>query len=244
MRLLLLVVLTATVAGCGDVVGDVFSPVTSIRSPHWSPDGERIVFYLHGKDGGWETAEFYIVGADGGGLQRLKDLEADSPDWQMAHRVLKVARDAERAGLARLRRIGVATLENDAPWVNRVAWSPNGQQIAYSYRSAGRTDQDVYVVRADGSSRPRLVARHADDPVWSPEERLLAVERGPKGIFVVPAVGGSPRRLPIQLPDEPGVWDLAWSPDGTQIAFATTYALYIAEVATGRVREIADVGDA
>jgi len=47
----------------------------------------------------------------------------------------------------------------------------------------------------------------------------------------------------------PGVWRSAlngpaWSPDGTEIAFATNQALYVADFETGRTRRLADIGDA
>jgi len=248
----LVALVAVTLAGCLDPVGDIFPGITSIGGPTWFPDGERIVFYLKGEDVG--SGGYYVVDADGGGLRRWRDLGPDNPDRQIAHELLKVARAGERAGVAKLRRIGVRTTgrwPGGAPkdLVFSVAWSPDRQRIAYSYRSPGRTGQDVYVVRTDGSSKPRLVARHADGPTWSPDGRLIGVSRGIYGMFVVPVAGGRPRKLPIELDPEPGVWRSAlgspvWSPDGTQIAFSTSYGLYVADVDTGRTRRLADIGDA
>jgi len=132
---------------------------------------------------------------------------------------------------------------------NSPLWSPDGQSIAYLHQGAGRTIDDVYVVRMD--SRSRLVAQGVvSAPSWSPDGRLLAVSRGLEGIFVASTSGGRPRRLPI---DVEGIAPysltvapvfVAWSPDEKRIAYVTTDALYVAEVDGRNVRRIADVDDA
>ena len=88
------------------------------------------------------------------------------------------------------------------------------------------------------------MVKKAGDPAWSPDGERLAVSRGRNGIFVVPLQGGRPKRLPIRVPDEPGVDELAWSPDGLQIAFVTVDALYVADVRGVGARRIADASDA
>jgi hypothetical protein len=91
-------------------------------------------------------------------------------------------------------------------------WSPNGDLITFS------DGGDVYIVAADGSSAPQLVPTPiANDryPSWSPNGNFIAyatnteVRRvNPDGSNNVPLASGFAE-----------VWDVAWSPDGSRIAF-------------------------
>lgn len=104
----------------------------------------------------------------------------------------------------------------------------------------------VYLVRADGRSKPRLVLRGAMEPAWSPDGTRLAVSKGVDGLWIVPLDGGGrPRRLPIEVGIDVGLVpdDLAWSPDGSRLAFTTSDALYVAELESGQVRRIAAIRD-
>ncbi len=96
----------------------------------------------------------------------------------------------------------------------------------------------VLISAEDGSVLTPLPAGAFGSPIylgpvtWSPDGRSLAVwyvgdlsrpDLGPPGIYVVPASGGEPRllyRTERSQGDIPSVADLAWSPDGTRIAFA------------------------
>lgn len=104
------------------------------------------------------------------------------------------------------------------------ALSPDGRTIAWrSDRFAG----GIYVAPTDGSATPRWLANQGRRPRFSPDgsqiafwaRTLQADEVG--GIFVIPATGGSPRRLAANfytalLP--------VWSADGRYLLFLGTPA--------------------
>ncbi len=110
------------------------------------------------------------------------------------------------------------------------AVAPNGQSIAFVSSRDGNAE--VYRMHADGSEQTRLTAFHLDDwgPVWAPDSQTIAfysnreqVDR----IFLMRPDGSDQRRLtddpppPADTPlgNEPHETDLAWAPDGTEIAY-------------------------
>lgn len=86
-----------------------------------------------------------------------------------------------------------------------VAVSPDGQWIAFTADPALRSDS---VVRAERDSVGRLPydAKRDEAP------------RNDADVFIMPAAGGEPRRITSQPGAEA---DLAWSPDGTRLSFAS-----------------------
>ena len=129
--------------------------------------------------------------------------------------------------------------------------SPDGESVVYEANDGG--DLDLFLLRV-GGQRPIPLTEDsgADDhhPAFSPDGRLLAFrsERDGGGLFVMGATGESVRRL-AKFGDNP-----AWSPDGSEIVFATEgesdphareklSELWIVPVSGGEPRKIFD-GDA
>jgi TolB protein len=127
------------------------------------------------------------------------------------------------------------------------SWSPDGQWIAFTARTAN--NQDVYKIRPDGSQRTRLTSAPSIEsyPTWSPDSRQIAFvsDRGGgfSGIYVMGVEGGAAEAL--FLPDWGDVWGLDWSHDGQQIFFQarnTGYRtnIYRLEVASREVMWLLD----
>ena len=108
------------------------------------------------------------------------------------------------------------------------AFSPDGNQIAFSWNGEKGDNFDIYVKLIGGGPPLRLTTDPARDglPVWSPDGRQIAFMRrmseAETGIFLVPALGGPERKLGLarrQRDSDYIIPNLSWSPDGKYLAF-------------------------
>ena len=95
------------------------------------------------------------------------------------------------------------------------AFSPNGESIAYSSDHTGSFEIFAQSL-APGAREVQLTddGQQNFDPAWSPDGgRIAYYSMKRHGIFVMPALGGVPRRL-TEFGSHP-----VWSPDGQWVAF-------------------------
>ena len=124
-------------------------------------------------------------------------------------------------------------------------FSPDGNQVAFAWDGETRDNTDIYVKLVAGGRPLRLTTNPAVDshPAWSPDDTQIAFLRRSEtsgGIFLVPPIGGSERKL-AESPHF-GVGrssGLSWSPDGKFLAVSDRtspeepFALFLVSVESG-----------
>lgn len=101
-------------------------------------------------------------------------------------------------------------------WLRDVKISPDGKEIAFTYRG------DIYKVPVAGGTATRLTSRpsYEANPVWSPDGKSIAFASDREGsldIFIMSADGGDAKRLTSNSTDE---IPEAFSPDGKSVLFS------------------------
>src|SRR6266540_288653 len=134
-----------------------------------------------------------------------------------------------------LRQLTTSPATDDTP-----AWSPDGQQIAFS------SGKDIQIMNADGSGQFSLVHTAEDHsyPSWSPDGQQLAfmsIRDGNWEIYIMATDGSGATRIT----DHPGVdGDAVWSPDGRHLAFASDREvksdIYISDVDGTGMKRLTD----
>ena len=87
-----------------------------------------------------------------------------------------------------------ATAQSAPLWLRFPALSPDGRQIAFTYKG------DIFVVNSQGGEARQLTSNTAYDtrPLWSPDGRQMAFASDREGsfdVYIVSATGGTPTRL-------------------------------------------------
>jgi hypothetical protein len=101
------------------------------------------------------------------------------------------------------------------------SFSPDGNQIAFAWNGEKQDNYDIYVKLVGPGAPLRLTSDLAQDrnPAWSPDGRWIAFVRfsssGTSAVFVMPALGGSERKLAdINITNAVNWSYLAWTRDG------------------------------
>ena len=131
-------------------------------------------------------ADIWRVRADGtGSPERLTDAPGDDRAAAYSPDGTQLALDSTRGGGTEIWIIQAdgsgtprqLTFANGYTW--GATWSPDGQRIAFNSWRPGGGNQDIYVIRADGSGEERLTDDPANDigPAWSPDGQRIAFRR-------------------------------------------------------------------
>lgn len=179
----------------------------------WSPQG-RVMAATLSSEGG--NPDIYLMGEDGKGAKRLTDHWASdvSPTWSADAR--KIAFVSDRGGSPNVYVLAIDEKEakrvtfdangtgkdNQSP-----SWSPRGDRIAFQSRIGGAWQ--VLTMKPDGSEVRQLTAQgNNEDPVWSPDGRLIGFVRDGK-IWVMEADGTNARQIGGSAGQSSNV---SWSP--------------------------------
>ena len=172
--------------------------------PVWSPDGTRIAYRGNG---------MWTVNADGTNQQQLTDQVASYPVWSP---------DGTRIAYGRYQQ-GVWTVNPDGTGDRQLTtqgyspvWLPDGTRIAYNGNNG------ISVMNADGTNQQSL-ATGIDAWKASPDRTRIVFSALPipytsqphSGIWIMDTDGTNQHPLTTHRAS-----NLAWSPDGTRIAYS------------------------
>ncbi len=224
-----------------------------VSNPQISPDGSRIVYTRQWVDkvNDRRGSSLWIMDANGSRNRHLVD--GGGASWSPDGTRIAFVEEGEPRGSQIFVRwmdaegatSQITRLENGP---SNVTWSPDGTRIAFTSRVDDRADFAGVELpkRPDGAkwtAEPKVVERASYK-----RDRQGYTDTGWTHVFVVPAEGGTPRRL------TDGDWnhsDIAWSPDGTEIYFSSHRApdadrpenwqeseIYAVTIATGDIRQL------
>jgi TolB protein len=154
-------------------LADLSRPFARAR---WSPSGTVIAFSTAKKDGAGGAV--WLINAEGTGLRRLfASSSTDSVSWMPG---ISWAPHGQALAIGARDRLVVLDIELGAAQVVaegsglfQLAWSPNGDYIAYHSDHDG--NKEVYVVPADGGQAVNVSQSPWEDvfPRWSPDGEQL-----------------------------------------------------------------------
>jgi TolB protein len=197
-------------------------------TPAWSPDGKRLAFERN--DGS------YVIDTDGSNMIRIPT-EGGGPSWSPDGRRLLlstsegfkiVPADGSSDSLIYVNHNPNSFTGDFSSSVSPGGsgrWSPDGTRIAFSAWT-GYDFERVFVESIDGSNGRSLIRNSGlvwDEcgPEWSPDGSRIALLSMIHGIAIVDAATGIATSIA-----NPGTtcWDgnfnkVAWSPDGSMLAF-------------------------
>jgi tricorn protease-like protein len=230
--------LVPALGGCSS--GPLAGLKWSDQTPSWTPNGREIVFASNRAHPKSQIARLYVMNADGTGVRRLTrgDLDAREPSFSpngkwvvYAAHVLRAsglvtdagAIDLISANGSKVRFLTPKLRDADYP-----TWSPDGRWIAFvnTVNPTANLDlppphNDLYVVRPDGGDLHRVVT----DPgawTWSPDSSEIAFQGANGDIYGASVDAAAPVAKPLGFGFRHGdITDIAWSPDGSKIAFAS-----------------------
>lgn len=125
-------------------------------------------------------------------------------------------------------------------WELYPSFSPDGNQVAFSWDGGDLNNIDIYIKQVDGVTPVRLTTDPAVDnyPAWSPDGRSIAFMRalpGRQAVITIPSIGGPERKL-FEITGN----TVAWSPDAKWLVFGDgkPASLYLYSVVSGERKRL------
>ena len=191
------------------------------RDGSWSPDGSRVLFASM-SDG---DLDLYVMDANGGNLRQLTNTpEMDyQPAWSPDGRRIAFVYIPAGSGAKHDVHVmnadgsGRRAVTETAADEQVVSWTADGRSLVFSSMRDG--NWEIYLMGADGGEARRLTNDPASDaaPALSPDGRSIVFSSDRGGARRMWRMGTDGTGA-ASLGEHQGAM-LAWSPDGTRIAF-------------------------
>ena len=229
---------------------ETFLEMETVSDPQLSPDGRQILYTR-----GWvdkmndrRESALWIMNADGSRNRFL--VKGSGARWSPSgDRIAYVAPGEPRGAQLFVRWMDAEGATSQVTRVEQspgnIAWSPDGTQLSFTSLVEERNNWPIKLPKAPSGAKwteaPRIVER-----LHYRRDRSGFTDNGFRHIFVVPAIGGTPRQLTEGNYDHNGS---EWTPDGRSILFsglrveADDYQwreseIYAVDVASGSVRQL------
>ncbi|MEX0980087.1 MAG: BamA/TamA family outer membrane protein, partial [Gemmatimonadota bacterium] len=188
--------------------------LVGLRSPAWSPEGDKVVFSGLSIAG---TANLYVVDFDRDERTALTDdrYEDLDPDWSPDGRFIVFSSDRTPFGMSGSKNLFLLDVEGGSvsyltygDWLDEAPrWSGDGSRVAFTSDRTGLFE--IYTVRPDGrGERVSNFTGAAMDPEWLPDGSGIVFGGYTRGTFLLhhlavdpgDADGAADRRIAIDLP--------------------------------------------
>lgn len=207
----------------------------------------------------------YVAGLDGANPVAIEDVVAiddecpgkvftNLPSWSPDGRYLAFNRNCVDPGLievviADLQGNVVESFRMSQSSPHEIAWSPDSTRVAVWDEFGGRAGTyTIGVLGIDGTREAFAIppgyeqSAQNGGPIWAPDGASLIVSE-----LEVPLDGGTPQEVPflrVYMDRSGAVWTggLAYSPDGSQVAYGTPDGLMVARADGSDPRVVSDDG--
>jgi dipeptidyl aminopeptidase/acylaminoacyl peptidase len=229
---------------------DTFLDMETVSDPQLSPDGSQIIYTR-----GWidkmndrRESALWIMNADGTRNRFL--IKGSNARWAPSgDRIAYTATGEPRGSQIFVRWMDAEGATAQVTRVEQspsgIAWSPDGTQLSFTALVEERNSWPIKLPKAPSGAKwtepPRIVER-----LQYRRDRSGFTDNGFRHIFVVPAIGGTPRQITSGAYDHSGS---EWTPDGRSILFSGLRVevddyqwreseIYAVDVASGEVTQL------
>ncbi len=223
----------------GRALQQIQTPLTTYRTPRWSPDGKFLAFLAPGAG----NNDLYVLPTNGGALYRPFDTARAPvllPRWSpQSDTILYFS----VVGFSN----GLFTVDITTGEVTRIArlrpaddvetgadWSPDGAYIAYNTHCDDVPGVMIYTLASQTEQcwTPPAGTWLRSRPVWSPDGQhiAIAISHGTRQLSIWQLDIASAQHATYPLTTGSGIiFEIVWSTDGTRLIFNS-------DLGTGRLR--------